>query len=476
MKFDLFGIFKDYGKSTIGLLLGYFLIIMLIIIKIDDFFEKYIENIIIRSIGYIILSLIWTVYWIFYQRFPKNKKEKIGLVFSIETENENQFIRIKKDLTNEIKNKLKENNLESYFNLIILENYHSKLLNLKINKYIESKKETLNKISIDFKLYKKVQIKLHNFLKKISGHFYIFGTIVERHDEKNKYIFNLNTLVLHKNIPQTISNRISKDINNILDKTITFLSNDEVKGFKITAENIYLTTRYIVGIAAFVSYDFELAFNLHKGLKDELSNSVYSTKNYKDVISNLNNFVSDELFILSRIEYFNKKNVNKTLEYIQKSLEINSSNYDSLMFKSYIYFVDYKDVKKAIKLLKSAEIFSNGNYTWLYNKAFIYMYIEKYDKGLKCYHEIEKINFLNDYNTIEQCIKYNEDVLNIEPTKYQCLFILGFLYYKKLNNYPKSFDNYDLFCKKVKGNPKYQILYYEAENTLKEIKKVIKIK
>ena len=305
---QLLNFLKKNYYSISGFLAGLLLIAYVLISLLDPFLEKGIKEFSIRLIIYLTIFGIWTVLWIILKNyFPKKRKDKIGIVIAIRTENEKQKLLIKNDLVEGMKKLLKENSLLDLFHLIVLQDYKAIKASKIIDDYNNKKKEFIKKKKFkDFNKAKENKI-FEKLNKKINGHFYIWGTIKKRQDIQPKYFINLDALVVHRPIKLIASRKIARDFKAIMPKDISFFENFEVPGFEIASSQIFMAIRYITGIAAFVSRDIFIAFKLHNGLQREINKYEPIPPNLKFISKKLCKILFLELVIQAKFLTFPQK-------------------------------------------------------------------------------------------------------------------------------------------------------------------------
>jgi len=352
---------EKYYYKVFTLLTAYFVLISIIGI-LESIIRDKLEIWVKLSI-YFPLFIIVTLIWLYFRyKLPINKG-KIGLIIAIETENKKQSLRIKKDFANQIEELIDKHGLSNLFNVIVANEYQSLRINSAIKpflkkrkEFIEAKQYTLDKNYEEKKIWDKIN-------KKLNGHFIIYGQIYERLEIKNEYILKLHAMVKHQAVSKEFSNMLQKDFISIFPKEIKIYEELEVKGFEFASNYIYISVRFIVGVAAFLSRSPYQAYKIHFGLEQEFIRLGLTFWHYKSLLDNLKKWISSELSIMSKYEYFERKDNEKALEYINKSLKENPSNYPSLVLGSVLYFSIYKDIKKTIELLNSAEKFSDNDFT-----------------------------------------------------------------------------------------------------------------
>ena len=152
------------------------ILIVTLIIFIDDFLTKYINSQEGRILVYVILILGWYTYWqLIRVIIKKNKKNKIGIVICITTENNKQKIRLKNDFIKRLWELIFAHKLGNLINIVEMSEFHTKRvwdLFFKHDNLSKEEKSTKSKHPINLKWRKLSKI--------IGGHFYVWGSIKER--------------------------------------------------------------------------------------------------------------------------------------------------------------------------------------------------------------------------------------------------------------------------------------------------------
>jgi len=442
-----------------GLLASYFVLLIILLyihsqIKTDFDYEWY---------AYAILYLILTIYWIFFRfKYPKNKKNKTGLVVAIYGESPEER-KIKKKFEKELKKIFSKNGLNKIFNIIILKNHLSENIN---------DPEDIKKIN-----------------KKIRSDIYFVGDVQKEKDgQKEKYFLDLEGMVMHMPSNKNISEEISYDFRNVLPKDINFDTFFGLRGCKITANIIYLAAKYIVGVASFISGNPELALKLHSGLDTEFEKYKQINKSLTE-IDGLSSFdlkylmkikkkipliMSNEYLSISRIDYFYKKEYVSAKINLVSALKYNPNNYEVWLMKSIHDFILDKNPAEALKSIKQAEKYSNGNYVWRYNKTFLMFWSNKFEEAwIEC-RKIKNNNYPNEYLTAAEIEKFNLEVIEQNKDKVQLFFWLGFTQYTKSNNLPKALQYFEKFIEEADDSMIF--LKKKASSFLVDIKREMDIK
>ena len=469
-------IFNNHKYGIFGFITGTLLILFTIIISLDEFLGKGIKSFTTRCIIYTGIIIIWFIIWLILKNYyPKNKKNKIGIIVSITTENDKQKIRIKNDFIKGMLDIAKRNNLNNIINFINLEDFKATKANEILNNYASTYSECLKSNNLS-KLNNLKEIKILNkFVNKTKGQIYIYGSIKERQDQENKYFININAHVRHKPIDIKLSNEMSKEFQAILPKEISFFEKLEFRGFEFASDVVFIAVRYMIGVAAMVSFDPFTAYTIHNGLLSELNKFNPQPPNIKHISNKLTLLLTEELLQQSKYFLFNKNDSITTKRLLEQAESINNTNYHVYIFRSFYSFVIDNNTNDSINYCKLAKNYANGNGTWLYNLAFIHMYLEQFEEGYKEYKKIKETVFLDEEFTINECIEFNENYFKKNPTFFQSLFILGYLYFFKKNNYPIALEKFELFNNLTNNNLKFNYLQQKVISFLSEIKKEMKI-
>jgi len=131
---DLLGFVRDNIHSDFALIIGYLTI--LTYTQVDVFIKELIPSIYWRFVLFIIVNLAWTFFWLFKKyQLPRTKKNMIGLIIALKTENDIQMLRIKNDFTQQLNKNIKENGLDNLIEVLVLDNHQSKIIEDVLLKY-----------------------------------------------------------------------------------------------------------------------------------------------------------------------------------------------------------------------------------------------------------------------------------------------------------------------------------------------------
>lgn len=407
----------------------------------------------IRPFLYPILLVLWIGYWAFNKfHLPRNKKNKVGIVIAIYSENESERQKLKADFISKLKKDLQQEGILNFSEVIFLKNHFSNQIKESDNPRTEL--ETIN--------------------KKIKAHFYVWGDVKKRPDgdEGEKYFINFQGYVVHKPISQNLSQVISIDFSKVLPKEVNFLEKRSFKGFEASATIVHLAAKYIIGIAAFVSQDPQLALKLHNGLKDQFNAFRPLPPHLQDIRNRIPLLISDEMLWIAKWHFENNR-IDEMKSFLIKSLSENNNNYGAWLFKAIIDFMVDKNIDEALKSVKKAEQYAKNTFEWIYSKAFLYFWKEDYQNALKLCQKIKQQSYLAEPITLEEVRKFNLNLLSDTNPKAQLYFWIGFLSYFKSNNLGDALQDFENFEKLASDN--MDLLKQKSIAYLREIKQKMNI-
>lgn len=410
----------------------------------------------IRPFLYPLLFIMWVGYWMF-NRFnlPKNKKykENIGIVIAIYSENEKERQKLKSDFISKLKKDLRQEGILEFANIIFLKNHFAQQI-----------KESDNPRS-----------KLEEINKKIKAHFYVWGDVKKRPDGDNgeKYFISFQGYVVHKPISQNLSKEISIDFSKVLPREVNFLENRSFKGFETSATIVHLAAKYIIGIAAFVSHDPQLALKLHDGLKDQFNTFRPLPQHLQDIRNRIPILISDETLWIAKW-HFKENRITEAKKFLSRALSENENNYGAWLFKAILDFSVDNNPNEALKSIKKASRYAKSTSEWRYSEAFLYFWEENYPKALKACQKIKKQSYPTEFITLSEVREFNEDLLKKDNPKIQLYFWIGYLAYFKEKNIGNALQDFEAFEKYADGS--MNTLKQKSSAYLVDIKRQMKIK
>lgn len=430
---------------TIAALVAGVILFLFAFIFGDNFFSKYIHADYLRWI-YPSLVVLWIGYWLFNRSWiPRNDKKHVCLVLCIYADSDEAEQALKRDFISSVKKQIIDQQIGEVFNIIVVKN------NLA-PKY--------NNLKSIYKLHKKTR-----------GHIYIFGETKKRNSGgKDQYFLSLDGMVLHRPVPQQVSQELSKDFLATLPKGINFNEELAFDGFQVSADIVVKSVKYIVGIAAYISGSPSISIKLHTDLKNQIKSNTQKLPGDNIILSKIDGLLSNEYAIMA-LYYFAKQDQINAKVNLDESLKLNANCYRALIVQSIIAFSWENDVKKSLLITKKCHGFNSPE--WRYNEAFLHFWLGNYPSAWKQCKKIKKQNYPNDIQTSEEVTQFNENILITNTSKPVLYFWLGYNYYFKQNNLPLALKNLELF--EQKADTTMGILEQKSSAWLIEIKKKMQI-
>lgn len=376
---------------------------------------------------------------------PRNKKNKIGIVVAIKTENDKEKIRLENDLLSELEKHLKESSLGSTFYILRYPEFLSK----KISNFENARQ----------------------YLDKSKAHLIVFGHLAERNfNGSNNYVFRLHGIVRHLQTSPEIKEGLADDFLHALPNRIIFPEIGEILGFDFTADLLGYTVKLIIGSAALISQDSELSTQLLKELHKELL-SKRSTPILREILTrtskrlaNSLNLKVDQLY-LQFVETRNTDYLYQAKSYAEELISLDPDNSSAIATLSILLFKEGK-IEESIELLKAKEQSLGPSPVFKYNIGFLYACMGKIDQALEMYR---KANYTEVPGRIlnELEIFISEEIEN-NPRLVQLVFFRGLINYKVKTDYLLAREDFISFL----GNPEssnFPRLSELAEKYLSEI-------
>lgn len=400
----------------------------------DDFNFEY--------VAYVAWFVALTCYWFFYRyRLPRNRKKMVGVVVALVAKDQDSR-KLKKQFVEELRKKFRSSDLQDVFNVISLPDRHA----VQITDEQSIKKQNL----------------------KIKAHLYLYGEVIkERDGDHDRYFINLDGRVSHLPVPIAVSNELSFDFRQLLPKEFSL---SELFGFrciKATSRIAYLTARYVVGVAAFLSGDPFLAYRLHRDLEIELEayndiNSEFERteaevskidlKYIRVLLLKLRVLISNEAVIIARIYQLNNDE-QRCIAHLKVALEKDPNNYSAYLLQAIVYFIYEKNTVAAMKCIKKARKLSrNLSHEWRYSEAFILFWNEKFEDAYKSCQKLILHSYLREDETVNDVETFNLNILENCDNKPQLYFWIGFLMLKKRGDMILAKKYFQSFLEKSNGN------------------------
>ena len=255
-----------FTKQSI-LYVSMFLIGLIFYIVFKFGFEEYLIRSVIAISVLVLVNIIY-IFWVLvlYYKFPKNKdSKKYGVLFIIETFNNNDYETLK----NKFCEKFKE--LSAQSQSVKIESIIPTLKNVSTLK---------NKNLSEGEIQKEL-------LKKTNCTFGVFMKATDHGINNTKYDLYMNASVEYPNLKTELQDLLSENLNfvirniklNALDK------NDDLRGLQTISSKLHVVCQLIYGACHEYSKDYVYAICLYKDLLNKISSEKGAF--YKEIFSAL---------------------------------------------------------------------------------------------------------------------------------------------------------------------------------------------
>ncbi len=375
------------------------------------------------SIIIFIIEFVVFLIWIFSVHVRRINKNKIGIVFAIETENLKQKKRLSSSFYDQVVEITKKSTRRE-IKTVLLDEYYSQRLR-KDRQYAK------------------------RLIKKINANIVLYGKMEERKNKgKDVYRIDFNAIVRHKFIPLVMSQRICAEMIYALPKQVNFEIDNELTCFSITSEMIGEAVNFILGVSLAYSGVYNEALEMHQNCLKITTIKLNENKN-DEAAKRINQralfYVVRELTLLAQ-KSRESGDLKTSIDYINKALSLNPNDYESLLEKSVSSFLN-GDIKEAMGVLDKCSS-NKADYTWAYNKAFLYVFEAEFDMAYRIYKMLaDKPAVINVAN---QCEIFIINYLEKNPEKYELFYALGMIYYKIKEDYKLAIEAFEMFISNSK--------------------------
>ncbi|MFW5795501.1 MAG: tetratricopeptide repeat protein [Bacillota bacterium] len=432
----------NYLKGNFFRVTGLIAIMALILIGVSQ--VNIITNLSNKIIIIVLLCLFWFFIWhLMKTHLPKTKNNKKGIYIAIKSEkNENDLseqgklkLRVKNDFIKELIELFNTNQLSDFVQIHFLKDHQIDYLYEKCEEFIAYKPNKEKKIKT------KKEKKFENIAEKIGAIYIVWGDVKVRKNNELFYIVDLKSLIKSEEVKNR--EEFIKSIQSGFVSNFRLQDKFEIDEFNYLTKSNFVSATYIIGMAAYISKEYKIAYNLHVRAKDQIVNLIKRNPNLKRAKKTLQEIINYEAFHLANIN-IEKENYKKALDY--NNVITNTTQQDLYcIFQRVNILYKSNDIDQALELNK--EIRKYNELSFLYNKAFLLMMKGNYDKGLSIYWQL--MYNTKDRTIAGECIEYMEKELIRKPDLPILHFILGYLYYEKKENLPQAHDHFEKFLEKA---------------------------
>jgi tetratricopeptide (TPR) repeat protein len=342
--------------------------------------------------------------WFISTRLPETPADRIGILIAIDCETKKERQRLKQDFINALRDELMRGNHQQYVVHELSEHRARK---------IESHETALT------------------LLRRTSSHLIMYGRCRMRtHQNRPTYVLELNASVRHAPIALETSKQFSQDIDLAFPRKALIPETEELRGFEFTRDLVGIASRFILGIASWISGNPVSAFDLHYGVWTELRKKEDEGLEWpgpKRLAPRVASLLASEGLDAANLRFTRRppNYLEDMKRYLDVAQEIDPNHYGGHLLRGIYFFSSSRDIESAKREIKKAK--SNRDAAWLWSSAFLDAYDGRLEEAHKTYQRAFRSLVSDD--TALQVETFIVDVLNFEPDKVQLWYCLGMINY-----------------------------------------------
>jgi len=371
-------------------------------------------------------ALIVAVVWHLDRRLPRTKRNKVGFVISITSDDESEAARIRADLVVTLRRLIKDGRTGNSFQVIEVPQHHAE-------KVLDS--EDAQKLRLATR-----------------AHFLLYGRVRVRqvHGKPHHYI-ELDGVVTHQPIPLKLSGALAKEFTELLPRKVLISVENDLFAFNFTSEWAELVAKYIIGCAAALSRDVDYAEKLYSEVFERLGKIKSDLPAFEKLRERLPKRIAELYEARARIAYEKWANTHDpaAVEELGGYLShINPDEYATvnvLTLNAIFAFLSAKSVARAIEWLHKVDGPSRDA-TWYLNVAFLLAYEDDLRGAIRQYRRALGQPMPADViGKIEDFVYF---VATSEEEKYQLYYCLGFFNWKVKRDLARAAKDFQMFLEK----------------------------
>lgn len=447
---QLLALFAEKGREFWTKPIALAIVLPLVVCGLVQFFIK--EDIVkIAPWEWVVISsvcILVIVVWSYARRIPTASKGSVGFGVAILFEDPKHQVAVRTDLISRLTNLLSEHSSVYQFQLIEFPQH----LCRKLDRDSASK-----------------------FLRKSRCKFLIFG-IARLREQKGKslYVFNLTGIVSHAPIRGVQAKQLETEFSTILPSRLNVEKEGDFFTFEFTANWFDIVTRYIVGVAAYLTKDFKYAESLLLSLEKQLEHS----KDRLPAITHIKQWIPGRLreiyqetaFIQSH--RYSMKRDKRALEELEKILDKLQARYphdhSAHHSRAFIAFVLHRDIETTRKELDACS--SQEESQVLFSQAFLDAYEGDLQAAYKKYRKAFEIT-LPTLIVPLQVEEFIQIVIDEEPERTDLYYCLGLVNYRSKCDLDAATRDFQKFLDST-DESKYPRQHKAARKWLGEIERL----
>lgn len=346
--------------------------------------------------------------WILTNRLPTTKRSRVGFVICLSVGDETERKKIAEDFMQTLHRLLAGGAAGSHFHVITIPEHRARGI---------ADREAAS-----------------NLIRRCRAHFMVFGRVRLRQvGGRNEHIIDMGGVVRHVPIPKSVGVQFAKEFTELFPSRIRIAEDNDVFSFEFTSGWVSCVARYIIGIAAALSGDFDYAEVLFGDVRQHLKGAEQANLVFAKMSSRIPLHLAAIKLARARVAY-NQWTKTRELPHLAEMSRLLDGidpvlqrSYPVVLLRAIEYFVRDRDVERAkADLNKWCRRERDG--TWLYSLAFLHAYEGDLRRAIRTFRVA--VNRPCGDDVLPQVEQFYDWVIKSEPEKYQLHFCLGFLNWK----------------------------------------------
>lgn len=359
----------------------------------------------------------------------KTPQNKIGFLVCISTSDDSEALKLHEDFVRPLKQLIKSGNTGHIFH------------------FMESPQRLAREVE-DLDQAQALRIRSR-------AHFMIWGRVRRRQiDGKDHHVIDLEGAVSHRPVADNISKALATEFSELLPRKLHISIDNDFLTFQFTSEWADLVARYVIGLAAAISGDFNYAETLFKDAYERLQTRNHSLPAYQKLKQRIPARISElyagraQRAYRKWLETRDPDLLNSIEEYLQHLTQEHQQSPAGLTLKAIIAFLSQHDADAALTYIK--KIREQNTAVWHLNAAFLLAYKGRLKDAIRHYRQVAHLEA--DIDGVSQVEDFMVWVLQQNPEKYQLHYCLGFLNWQIKGDLIQATEDFSNFLQKCPQN------------------------
>lgn len=394
-----------------------------------------------------VVAALAVVLWIFTTFAPRTPRGKVGVILSVQADNEEHALRLRADFTR------------------VLESLLQPAVKTRSFAVVEYPQFIARRV--------RTHDDAHRYLRRSRGRLMLFGRARVRHvNNAPVHVLELQGAAIGEGtVPKNVQQAVQAECHGLLPRQIHIQAANDLFEFQLTSEFVEMIARYSLGLVALASTDILFAEELLLGAKRRADTLKRHSPIAKRVANRVPGLLVDlwqeHLRVLAEAYYLKRtEDVLEEKEMVAlKILGIVPRHYGALLSLAMCAFLLRRDLIAAYRALKLCAGIHDA--AWRYSQAFLLAYEGKLGDARRTYREAFKVP-CGDPSVPVQCEEFIDIVLGAEPSQVQLLFCQGLINFYAKKDLVAARRDLTSFIERVDRH-RFTAAQSEAKSLLSEI-------